>query len=339
MKNGCNQYNLNFEKLCDQLALGKLIKEPETLVGGHLHRMFALETTQGKYAVKTLNPQIMARPTALKNYIKAEKIVSIVSKHVTAQPAKILKGAFLQNIDNQYYMIFDWIEGHTLKPQQITVDNCKRMGSLLADIHKTDYSLNDLSADCSHEMHEIDWDFYLNKGKEMESIWVNLLSDNIEKLYLWSTKARHSEGLLTSECVFSHRDLEPKNVMWIQDRPIIIDWESAGEINPKHDLVETAVYWSLNACGQLAKEKFYAFVSAYQARCPVEEADWRIVLELGYSSKLEWLAYSLKRSLQIECTDQMECEMGTNHAIETIKELNAYEERISVLEEWLNHLV
>src|SRR5690606_22054004 len=104
------QYNLKFEELCNTLQLGKLIKPPEAITGGHLHRMFAVETSSGKYAIKTLNPHIMARPTALKNYIKSERIVSIVSNHVPAQQANIYNGSFLQNIDNQYYIIFDWIE-------------------------------------------------------------------------------------------------------------------------------------------------------------------------------------------------------------------------------------
>lgn len=32
--------------------------------------------------------------------------------------------------------------------------------------------------------------------------------------------------------VISHRDLDPKNVMWKNDAPYIIDWEAAGYVNP-----------------------------------------------------------------------------------------------------------
>ncbi|WP_235439599.1 hypothetical protein [Paenibacillus sp. DMB20] len=105
------QYNLHFEKLCNTLDLGELIKPPEAISGGLLHRMFAIETSIGKYAVKALNPQIMARPTALNNFIKSERIVSIASNHIPAQPAKIYKGALLQNIDNQFYIVLTGLKG------------------------------------------------------------------------------------------------------------------------------------------------------------------------------------------------------------------------------------
>ncbi|MBQ4898259.1 phosphotransferase [Paenibacillus sp. Marseille-P2973] len=334
------QYNFQFESLCNSLELGELITPPKAISGGLLHRMFALQTAKGKYAVKALNPHIMARPTALNNYITSERIVSTVSNYIPAQPAKIYNGRFLQKIDNQYYMIFDWIEGNCLKSHEITKANCKKIGSILADIHKIDFSqvgdsrFNELSKG----IQQIDWNFYLNKGKEIQCDWVRLLSNNIEQLYLWNEKAMRSLEKLASESVFSHRDLEPKNVMWRHGSPILIDWESAGEISPKHDLIETAVYWSMNERSGIDKDKFHAFIRGYQECYGSVDADWRTVLELGYLSKLDWLEYSLKRSLQIDCTDETEQEMGTKHVTGTINALNEYEDMVSVLETWLHNL-
>lgn len=271
------QYNLQFEKLCNTLELGELIKTPEAISGGLLHRMFAIETSKGNYAVKALNPQIMARTTALNNYIKSERIVNIVSNHIPAQPAKIYNGTFLQNIDNQFYMVFDWIEGHSLKSHESTKAHCKKIGSILAEIHRTDFSQIGNSNEFSNAKKEMDWNFYLNKGREINSVWMNLLSNNIEQLFLWNDKAKRSSRMLAEESVFSHRDLEPKNVMWKQGSPIIIDWESAGAINPKHDLIETAVYWSMNELGRIDKDKFHAFVGGYQERYGIVDANWRMV--------------------------------------------------------------
>ena len=50
--------------------------------------------------------------------------------------------------------------------------------------------------------------------------------------------------MLSTTTVISHRDLDPKNVMWNYNKPVLIDWESAGYINPMQDLIETAIYWS-----------------------------------------------------------------------------------------------
>ncbi len=331
-------YNLQFEKLCHVLELGQIVQPPAAITGGLLHRMFAMETTKGKYAVKALNPQIMARPTAKNNYILSEKIVRIASSRVPAHPARIYEGSFLQNIDDQYYMVFDWIEGCSLKTSEIITDHCRQIGSLLAEIHTTDFSQIGAMNEPAKLLQPIQWDIYLHKGRESDSVWVDLLHSNLEQLSAWNEKALRSSGMLAAEKVYSHRDLDPKNVMWNQGQPVLIDWESAGEINPAHDAIETAVYWSMNEAGGISKDRFLAFMDGYQEDYGKVNDDWEMVLELGYLSKLDWLEYSLKRSLQIECTDEHEQEMGTRHVIETIHALKQYEEMTSILEAWLMEL-
>jgi hypothetical protein len=83
------QYNLQFDKLCKFMELGDIVSEPETVLGGFLHRMYIIETTKGKYAVKALNPQIMLRPTAMENYINSERIANIVSNNISAVPERL----------------------------------------------------------------------------------------------------------------------------------------------------------------------------------------------------------------------------------------------------------
>ncbi|MNJ01381.1 hypothetical protein D3C73_1609960 [compost metagenome] len=63
-----------------------------------------------------------------------------------------------------------------------------------------------------------------------------------------------------------------------------------------------------------------------------------MVLEQGFLSKLDWLEYSLKRSLWIECADENEQTMGTIQVTGTINALKQYEEKVSELENWLNRI-
>lgn len=331
-------YHLQFEKLCSAVELGTLIKVPEKVSGGLLHRMFAVETTSGKYAVKALNPQIMARPTALQNYIQSEKIAAALSRRIPALPAKVHNDTFLHNVDNQFYMVFDWMEGRHLEASQTSEAHCKKIGSILSDIHRKDGSQMNLNLEPSSERQPVHWEFYLLKGEEQHAVWASLLSEHIKSLQFWGEKSDKAMKKLEGESVLSHRDLEPKNVMWIQGEPILIDWESAGPINPKHDLIETALYWSVHESGGIDKEKFDAFLEGYQENYGTVQADWRVVLDLGYLNKLEWLEYSLKRSLRIECTDDHEQEMGTRHVVDTIHALQAYTETSSMLEGWLAEL-
>ena len=333
------QYNLQFEKLCNILKLGEIVGVPKALKGGLLHRMYAIGTTKGKYAIKALNPQIMLRPVAMQHFMSSERIVSVASNNIPALPAKKFNGTFMQEIDKQFYLVFDWVDGKSLKPNEINIVHCEKIGAILADIHMTDFSKLGIINDWSDNAELTDWNYYLKKGQENNTVWVNLLLEIIDKLYEWDAEANESAKQLASDMVISHRDLDSKNVMWSQDNPIIIDWESAGYTNPMQELTETAIYWSENEIGNIDKERFFAFIGGYKKRYGTLQANWRIVLVNGFSGKLGWLEYSLKRSLWIECTDEEEQRMGTAEVIGTINAIRRYADMISELEKWLNNEV
>lgn len=331
------KYNLQFEKLCKILKLGEIVSVPEALSGGFLHRMYAIETTEGKYAIKALNPQIMLRPAAMQNYINSEEIANIASNNIPALPAKKFNDTFMQEIDKQFYLVFQWVEGKTLKPNEISVAHCEKIGAILADIHMTDFSELGLVNDCSDNAQPTDWDYYLQKGKEHNAVWISLLLESIDNLYEWNTQANKAEKQLAADMVISHRDLDSKNVMWNQHKPVIIDWEAAGYVNPMQELTETAIYWSEDEMGNIDKDKFLAFIGGYKKRYGTVKVNWKMVLENGFLGKLGWLEYSLKRSLWIECTDEKEQQMGTSQVTETINTIRRYADMISELEKWLNN--
>lgn len=82
------KYRMEFEDICRHSDLGELINRPISISGGLLHRMYSVETTKGRYAVKLLNPSIMIRHTAMQNYINSEKIAQLVFKKTPALPAE-----------------------------------------------------------------------------------------------------------------------------------------------------------------------------------------------------------------------------------------------------------
>jgi Ser/Thr protein kinase RdoA (MazF antagonist) len=322
------------KELCLQTHLGEWITEPVKVSGGLLHTMYAVETTKGKYAVKALNPSIMKRPDALGNYIRSERIAHLVSKNVPALPAKTINGNAIQKVGDHWFLVFDWVEGRSVKQDEIGIDHCRKIGSVLADIHHTDFQELGIEPEETEVRPSIDWNVYLKKGQVMKAEWVKSFEDIIENLYEWDAGAREAESSLGSGMVMSHRDLDPKNVMWVQGGPIVIDWESAGYIHPMHDLVETALYWS----GTWDQDRFSAFISGYRGENGTLKADWEAVLTHGFSGKLGWLDYNLKRSLWLECKDEEEQRLGIRQVIETIGELGEYADRIPELLKWVKEM-
>ncbi len=331
------EYQLKFEGICKQSLLGELLSVPKPINGGLLHRMYAVETTKGKYAIKLLNPQIMVRTTAIQNYINSEKIATLLSKKVLALPAKKINGDSLHEINNQFYLVFDWVEGEVRKNDKINLMHCEKIGEILAEIHRTDCSEIDITNDTFDNEQIIDWHYYLLKGKEEYLEWNELFLKNFGNLKRWNAAViEASEKLLTPK-VISHRDLDPKNVMWDNNKPLLIDWESAGYINPMQDLLETALYWSKGEQGELDKQRFSSFINGYKNKSGAIYADWEQVLATGFSGKLEWLEYNLKRSLWLECADEEEQQLGTIQVTKTIQDITAYANEIPKLVNWLNN--
>ena len=59
----------NIKKICVICKLGSLEQEPKIVTGGLLHKMYCVETNQGKYAIKVLNSNVMNKPDALEKLI------------------------------------------------------------------------------------------------------------------------------------------------------------------------------------------------------------------------------------------------------------------------------
>ncbi|WP_306431116.1 aminoglycoside phosphotransferase family protein [Paenibacillus sp. XY044] len=324
-----------FHKLCHALKLGELRSAPVPVTGGLLHKMYAMQTTTGKYAVKVLNPQIMARSAARENYMASERIANYAVKIIPALPAKKFGGKSLQRLGEHFYLVFDWVEMISLKHDEIDMAHCEKMGDILAKLHRIDFSILGIEVPLLSKPAPTDWGFYLEKGQESNAEWTDQLLESIEHLHIWNAAAIESVNSLSSEQVITHGDLDPKNVLWSDHEPLLIDWESSGYKNPALDVLETAVYWSENGLGEIQREKFAAFIQGYKTGQGRIRSDWSLVLAGGLLSKLEWLEYSLKRSLWIECTDEEEQKTGTEQASRTLDAIQQYAESIPQMEEWL----
>ena len=83
------------------------------------------------------------------------------------------------------------------------------------------------------------------------------------------------------------------------------------------------------------KEKFFAFAESYAASYGFLYADWEEVLFGSLQGKLQWLEYSLKRSLRLECADEEEQSLGTTQVTETINGIIQYVEMIPAIQGWI----
>lgn len=175
----------------------------------------------------------------------------------------------------------------------------------------------------------------MRKGRQSSAVWADSLLAVMDELYDWGRKANAAHQLLSSDMVISHRDLDPKNVLWRDNQPIVMDWESAGYIHPLVDLAETARYWSEDNQGSLDTDRLKAFLDGYQQIRAITGRGWRTALENGFLGKLDWLEYNVKRSLRMEIASDEEQQLGTDQAVRSLAALKRYSDRIGEYEKRL----
>ena len=290
-----------FEKICAALHLGDMIAGPQQLSGGHSHRMFALTTTQGRYAVKLLNPEVMARPDAQGNYASCEAFeAQLEAAGLPILPARVIGGRKMHRVDGQYLYVFDYYDGRVLPDAEITPAHCAAMGDVLAHIHAT--ALPD-SADAPAEAAGIpDWP-RLTAGLLRHPEAVHEGADMhraLPRLIRVTRAMTLASARLPRRKALCHNDMDGKNVLWQGSDFRIIDLECLGPADPEQELLDLAVSW---AGYELDEAKFRAFVAAYLTaggRITADPAD----LYDSRRNHLDWLAYNARRALSEDAEER-----------------------------------
>lgn len=320
--------------LCTTYNLGNVTSKPVMITGGLLHKMYRVVTDKGEYAIKVLNPDIMQRPDAMRNMVNSERISHVLEKEIPLIAAREFDGKHVIGLDNAYYMVFDWLEGKSLFIPEILEYHCEQIGEILGKIHSSYLCLDGIEKEQgSRDL--FDWDSLLEEAKKQDVAWLLAFEESILQIKEWDKQVVDSMPGLSEYQVISHRDLDPKNVMWKDDMPFIIDWEAAGYVNPFQELVEVLNYWTVDSNGDYDKGKFKAMMQAYTQNVDMSNVDWAAVLNGSFDGMLGWLAYNVKRALGLEGSSEMDKREGEEQLIGTIHELKRYEARMEQLKAWL----
>lgn len=308
-----------FRKMCLKCGLGTLKCEPVPLKGGFLHKMYSLFTDKGKYAVKLLNPFIMQRETAHENYRTAEKLEAILEpSDIPIIPALKFDGRKMQEIDGQFFYLYEWYGGKALDSRSVTEYHCSAIGNVLARIHAFDRR----EEPCTHDEINVDWEKFLDPLSEKNMELYFLLKENISMIYEMQENGNAALKKLSPATAICHNDMDCKNVLWSDRDFRIIDLECLSRSDPFMELFETALCWSGIWNRIVDFDLLRAFVRSYAEAGGQIPSDWKTLYDAD-CGRLEWLEYNIKRSLGMECSAD-EVETGISETKNTIANINYY---------------
>lgn len=310
------QYNLllrksntkKMEKLIKKFDLGSQIIKVTQIHGGLSNRLYRVETDQAKYAIKKLNKTLMQNKAEFERIIFAEKVARIAEENgILVVRALEFENKIIHKIDGDYYMIFNWNYGSHIQPEDVTDEICNIIGELLAKIHNLDFSKIEAEKSKEMQIRTIDWNSLAKIAKEQNKYYYKDLVENIEILYEINKKTNEALEYAKSNLIISHRDLIKKNILWNNNIPTVIDWESSGYVNPTVELVQVCWNWANGDVGKFEFEKFEIIVNSYLQNIKnYKKEDMKKLIYANLWEAIEWLEYNLKRSLCIESTYRKE---------------------------------
>lgn len=311
-----------FDLAAENLKLGKVMEKPVQVTGGLMHKMFKVVTEKGRYIVKLLNPNIMKRPTAMGNYKIADDIEEILKQNnIPAVYALIYNGSKMQELNGQYYYVFEWYDGRSLKDDEIKSFHCQRIGEALAKIHNIDLKNESFER---NEIH-IDWQKYVRLAKDMNSPVYDIIKDNVDLFNYSMMKGNAAIKKIPPVKAICHNDMDSKNVLWLGDEFKLIDLECLGYSNPYLELFELALCWSGYESCNINFSLFNAFFKAYFENTNLDtDIDWEVMYYSNYG-RLEWLEYNIKRALMLECDTAEEQQLGIREVKETVEHIIYYD--------------
>lgn len=313
-----------FKKVCSNLNLGFLIGDATVINGGITNRMYKVETTKGVYAVKIINKSnIRKNPRLLQNIELSENISNIAKENnINVISAIKFNNQYIQKIGDEKLLIYNWFDGKILLTREITLDNVKTIANMLARLHKIKIKHN---INCT-KYQKVDYQKYYNLLKDNKEEWAKIFVENYNKLIEVYEKAYSCYCKLSNQKSYVHKDLNRTNIMWKENIPYIIDWETSTIGNPSLDFFNSA--WFLTA--DVNEEKYYTFAKEYLSINNLED-DINIASYAAIIDECNWLEFSLKRAIGIQSKDESEINLGKNSVVPSLTEILNYYNKIPLM--------
>ncbi len=297
--------------LCSHHGLGAPLSAPTEVTGGFHHEMWRVETESGTYAVKQLSPDVdLNNEDKVRGFNVSEAIAeTFASVGIAAVVALKAADDYLTIVGDRGYLVYPWCDYTALPIGQADEHHGLEVARLLARMHGADIQVagikeTELAAFPVERVDEL-----AREAAEGHPLCAVSLSSHRQRL--GEIVALHNKAIveLNKELVICHGDLDQKNILWDDlDRPVIIDWECAGKLNPTYEIVQAALDWS-GAASELRPGLFRRMLEAYQdAGGEVEVDAMEASLDYIAGESLIWLLYSIGRSLEDADPPQEEIE-------------------------------
>lgn len=320
--------NKEILEIVQLFKLGTPIEEIVPITGGITNSIYKLVLDKGIYAIKIINSSRLLQDKDLIEKIERSENIADKAKlnNINSITSIKLNNKHVNQYKDIYFIIYNWCEGKVLTSKEITLEQTKIIASSLAQLHniKVTEELDII------KYKKIDYEYYYNLLKNNEEEWTIDFKNNIEYLKKIYNFVYDNYIKLSNQKSYVHKDLNRKNILWLNNEYNIIDWETATVSNPSVDFFNSA--WFLTE--DIKEDKFKIFTEEYLNNMNLED-DLEVAVNCSIIEECMWLEFSLKRAL-LDNNDLDEINLGKNSISSSLKEIINYYEKIPLMKKYLN---
>ncbi|MEV6273059.1 phosphotransferase [Kribbella sp. NPDC051936] len=244
--------------------------------GGFANRMYRLETDQGSFAVKELNRVDRRWVYRVEDVFRFER-AAFAAGVPMAEP--IWAGSDL--------LVHRWVEGEKVPEEPVAVAFAFEVGEILALIHSLDVEWTRGVVD---EPTPRDWPELAERAVASGQPWADELASRVETFVAIAQFVDACER--PGPVVFTHRDIQPWNLLARDGRPVVLDWELSGMTDLSGELGSTALSLSKGrGFDGVEPEVFRAVLDGYVAGggvLPPPGPSWFAYMIDGWLGHMRW---------------------------------------------------
>lgn len=329
--------------ICELFDLGAPSGTPTPVEGGLTNRLWRLTATRGAFAVKQMNLDVhragyvawFDRAFALEQAAFAA-FVPMPRPVPVAATGRCLGDVAEADGSAITVRVHAWVEGvpldnSTAYPNEVAA----RVGSILARIHALGMRPEQSAREALRVFGDEHWLALAERADRAGAGWATELRSLlpvIGELEAYVVAA-HSDrtGLL-----LSHRDSDAKNFMRAPSGALLlVDWDQAGPVNPRHDLANTALVWAGVHRGDPDPTVARALVDAYRRGGGVAEPFRPTDLADLVALRIAWFDFNVHRALGERVRDESDRELGAAVVRRNVTQLPRFARSIGA---WLSIL-
>ena len=315
--------------ICSAFDLGTPVREPVAVVGGLSHRMWRLETTRGRFAVKQINRDF-DNPGYVDWYERAFRAEMTAYHAGVPMPRPVAvpeTGACLAELPDSgprptTVRVHDWVDATPIANGDYGANVPHRIGEILARVHALRIEPDGVVGEVWRIFGPRHWLGLAERAEAAGAEWARALDDGLSlvaEMEAFVDASRPSLGPM----IMSHRDVDQKNVLVAADGGLlIVDWDATGPVSARHELANTTLVWGGGYFGEPRAELSRAVIEGYRATGgefddprPPDFAEFVCIM-------VNWFEFNVRRALGERLQDESDRALAEREVRHILRQLD-----------------